>query len=232
MKKATGVFLVLLLAGGESLAIAGNQLPPVEQVVQRIQQVYAGYCCFKATFDQLTVNVSMDLKDRFKGAMYVKKPGHIALDVDWPEKQKVVIKGRSYVVFFPEEKNAARGEIPPEINVEHFFGFFANIGNLDRNFGIQYPTKALDESENLLFLELTDKKKPTSTYRILLGADRDHYTIRRAIIYDALGNYNRFDLSNITFLNSIPDSQFKVAPGPAEIIMPSTSRKSKEIDSR
>jgi len=232
LKKAIAVFVVLLLVSGESLASAETKLPSVEQVVRRIQEVYAGYCCFKATFDQLTVNVSMDLKDRFKGAMYVRKPGQIALDVDWPEKQKVVIKGRSYTVFFPDDGNAARGEIPPEINVEHFFGFFANIGNLDRNFAIEFPAKAQDEVENLLFLELTDKKNPSSTFRILLGADRAHYTIRRAIIYDALGNYNRFDLSDITFLNSIPDSQFKVAPSPAEIIIPSKSRKSKESDTK
>ncbi len=228
MKKAAAVLFVLLLVISGSPAKAGNNLPSVDQTVRRIQEVYAGYCCFQATFDQLTVNVSMDLKDRFKGTMYVRKPGHIALDVDWPEKQKVVIKGRSYTVFFPDDGNAARGEIPPEINVEHFFGFFANIGNLDRNFVIEFPAKAQDEAENLLFLELTDKKNPASTYRILLGADRSHYTIRRAIIYDALGNYNRFDLSDITFLNSIPDSRFKVAPGPAEMIIPSNTRKSKE----
>ncbi|MDQ7782354.1 MAG: outer membrane lipoprotein carrier protein LolA [Desulfomonilaceae bacterium] len=230
MKRAAAVILLLLLVSEQVPVFAESKIPSVEQAVHRIQTVYAGYCCFKAAFDQLTVNVSMDLKDRFKGTMYVRKPGHIALDVDWPERQKVVIKGRSYTVFFPDEGNAARGEIPPEVNVEHFFGFFANIGDLDRNFTIEFPAKAFDESANLIFLELTDKKKPTSTFRILLGADRDHYTIRRAIIYDALGNYNRFDLSDITFLNSIPESQFQVAPGPAEIITPSTPRNPKQSD--
>ncbi|MFH1115312.1 MAG: outer membrane lipoprotein carrier protein LolA [Pseudomonadota bacterium] len=228
MKKAAAVFLALFLVTGASPATAGDDLPSVQQTVRRIQEVYAGYCCFRAKFDQLTVNVSMDLKDRFKGTMYVRKPGHIALDVDWPEKHKIVIKGRSYTVFFPDDGNAARGEIPPEINVEHFFGFFANIGNLDRNFLIEFPPKDRDEAENLLFLELTDKNNPSSTYRILLGADRSLYTIRRAIIYDALGNYNRYDLSDITFLNSIPDAHFKVAPGPAEMISPSNTGKSEE----
>lgn len=216
----------------EATAKEDARLPQVDRAVRRIQEVYADYCCFRAKFDQLTVNVAMDLKDRFRGTMYVRKPGHIALDVVWPEKQKVVIKGRSYVVYFPEDGNAARGEVPPDIDVEHFFGFFANIGNLNRNFLIQYPAKARDDISKLFFLELTDRKNPSSTYRVLLGVDIDHFTIRRAIIYDALGNYNRFDLSDITFLHSISDARFKVAPGPAELIVPAPEKKPKEREAR
>ena len=98
---------------------------PVDEVVKRVQNVYARQCCFVARFDQLTVNVGMDLKDRFEGNMYVKAPNLIALEVMSPEKQQVVIQGRSYSIYFPEDGNAARGEIPPEMNVEHFFSFLA-----------------------------------------------------------------------------------------------------------
>jgi outer membrane lipoprotein-sorting protein len=225
-------FLVLTMMCAGSVAEEPAPPPPVEQAVRKIQEVYADYCCFSATFDQLTVNVAMDMKDRFKGKIYVKKPGHIALDVSWPEKQKVVLQGRSYTVYFPEDRSAARGEVPPEVNVEHFFGFFANIGRLDQNFIVQYPDKARDEAERLIFLELTDKKNPSSTFRIVLGVDMDRYTIRRAIIYDALGNYNRFDLSDIAFLRSIPDSRFKVAPNPAEILTPSHTQRLEKRDKK
>ena len=228
MSKTAVIACILLMLSVNSPAKEKAGILPVEQAVHRIQEVYAGYCCFRATFDQLTVNVAMDLKDRFRGTMYVRKPGHIALDVVWPEPQKVVIKGRSYTVYFPRDGNAARGEVPPEVDVEHFFGFFANIGKLDHNFLIQYPAKAKDEAAGLFFLELTDRKNPSSTYRILLGADIHLFTIRRAIIYDALGNYNRFDLSDITFLRSMPDDRFKAGPGPAEIISPSLGGKPEE----
>jgi len=194
--------------------------PDLGQVVRKIQAVYSQHCCFSARFDQLTVNVAMDMNDRFQGVMYVRKPGAIALDVQAPEKQKVVLKGRNYTVYFPEDGNAAHGEIPPEINVEHFFGFFANIGNLDKNFTIQFPPKSADEQERMIFLELNDIKSPQSSFRIILGVDSDRFIVRRAVIYDALGNYNRFDLFDVTFLKSIPDSVFKAAPGPAEIVAP------------
>jgi outer membrane lipoprotein-sorting protein len=162
----------------------------------------------------------MDLKDRFEGVIQVKKPGMIALDVESPEKQKVVIKGKSYTVYFPQDGTASRGEIPPEMNVEHFFGFFANIGSIDRNFSIDFPAKSSDQAEKLIFLELTDRNNPRGTYRIVLGVDMDAFTIRRAIIYDALGNYNRFDLTGITFLNSLPDDLFEVGPVPLEKLIP------------
>jgi outer membrane lipoprotein-sorting protein len=192
-----------------------------EEVVKKVQDVYSRHCCFRANFNQLTVNVSMDLKDKFEGVIQVKRPGMIALDVESPEKQKVVIKGKSYTVYFPQDGTASHGEIPPEMNVEKFFGFFANIGALDRNFSVAYPAKSQDEGENLIFLELTDRKNPGGTYRILLGVDSDHFTVRRAIIYDALGNYNRFDLAGITFLNSLPASIFEVGPIPLEKLIPS-----------
>lgn len=201
-----------------------SSLPATADVlVRKVQDVYAPHCCFQAKFDQLTVNVAMDMKDRFKGVMYVRKPGSIALDVESPEKQQVVIRGRQYEVYFPADGNAARGEVPPEINLDHFFSFFANVGKLNVNFSVKFPPRAADESEKLFFLELLDKKNPAGTYRILLGIDSDRFTIRRAIIYDALGNYNRFDLSDITFMKAIPDSRFRISPKPASLINPSTT---------
>jgi len=198
------------------------KLPGVEQVVAQVKEVYSRKCCFKAVFKQLTVNVAMDLKDRFKGDIYVKKPGLIALDVKSPEKQKVVIRGRAYTVFFPDDGSAVRGEVPPEINVEHFFGFFADIGSLDRKFLVSFPVKSHSEHEKLIFLELTDRKNLRSTYRIVLGIDWKRHTIRRAIIYDALGNYNRFDLSEIAIVDSIPDSRFRIDYGPRKGVRPFT----------
>ena len=151
----------------------------------------------------------MDLRDRFEGIMYVKKPSSISLDVEYPELQKVVVQGKSYAIYFPEDGSASQGEVPPEMNVEHFFGFFANIGNLDKNFSVSFPVKSSDAEEKLIFLELKDANNPKNAYRIVLGIDADEFTVRRAIIYDALGNYNRFDLSAIKFLESLPDSRFE-----------------------
>jgi outer membrane lipoprotein-sorting protein len=179
-------------------------------VVRKVQAVYGKHCCFQAAFNQLTVNVAMDMKDNFEGTIYVKKPGSIALDVRTPEKQEVVINGRSYMVYFPSDGNAVTGEVPPEVNVEHFFGFFADIGNLDKNFVASFPARTFDEGENLIFLQLTDRKNPRTTYRVVLGIDQKDFIIRRAIISDALGNYNRFDLSGTTFLDSLPDSRFAI----------------------
>jgi outer membrane lipoprotein-sorting protein len=219
--KVLPVFLALCVLFGQETASAESQPFTSGQVVKKVQEVYARHCCFRAKFDQLTVNTAMDLRDRFGGMMYVKKPGSISLDVESPELQKVVVKGKTYAIYFPEDGSAARGEVPPEMNVEHFFGFFANIGNLDRNFSVTFPSKSMDKEENMVFLELTDAANPKSTYRIVLGVDAEKYTVKRAIIYDALGNYNRFDLSGITFLDSLPDSRFEITSTPHPPIAPS-----------
>lgn len=204
-----------------SMVVAAGTTATPEEVVKKVQEVYAHSCCFQAGFDQLTVNVSMDLKDKFQGTMYVKKPGLIALDVERPERQKVIIRGRNYMVFFFDDGTATHGEVPPEINLEHFFGFFANVGSLDKDFTVTFPVKSHDNAEKLIFLELTDQKHPRSNYSLMLGIDMDRFTIRRAIIYDALGNYNRFDLSDIKFVDSLPESKFEMLPEPRQNAVPS-----------
>ena len=216
MRRTRGTSLAIAILGLSLCVVAHSEPRSVDEVVKKVKAVYSRDCCFKATFNQVTVNVAMNLKDRFDGTIYVKKPGLIALDVETPERQKVVLRGRSYVIYFPEDGSAARGEVPPEVDVEHFFGFFANIGDMERNFSIQFPNRIMDEDEKLILLELADKKNPQSTFRIMLGVDLNRFTIRRAIIYDALGNYNRFDLSDITFLASVPDKIFEDVPAASE----------------
>ena len=127
MTRRIGMVFLFLMAAGVAYDTPCGSAPTAEEVIKKVQDVYSHHCCFRATFDQLTVNVSMDLKDRFEGIIQVKRPGMIALDVESPEKQKVVIKGKSYTVYFPQDGTASHGEVPPEMNVEHFFGFFANI---------------------------------------------------------------------------------------------------------
>ncbi|MFH0826011.1 MAG: outer membrane lipoprotein carrier protein LolA [Pseudomonadota bacterium] len=190
-----------------------RDLPAPDVILQRAKEAYAPTCCFHARFDQVTVNVSMDFRDKFQGMIYVRKPDMIALEVETPEKQKVVLKGKAYTVFFPDEGSAARGEVPSELNVDHFLGFFANIGNVDRNFSVAYAAKPFSEEDGLYLLELTDPKNPQSTYRVVLGIDPEKYTIKRAVIFDALGNYNRFDLFEITFVSSLPEHRFSVEYG-------------------
>jgi outer membrane lipoprotein-sorting protein len=162
-------------------------------------------------FDQVTVNVSMDIKDTFEGIMYVRKPSFITLDVHVPERQKVVMRGRSYSVQFLEDQTSVTGEVPAELNVENFFSFFTNIGAIDQHFSFRYQQRSRDFEDNLIFLELLSAKAGPASYRITLGIDSKKFTINREIIYDALGNYNRFDLSEIKFLPSIPDGIFEIA---------------------
>lgn len=222
------VLILVALAGLPVFGMEESQIPSAEEIVKRLKETYAPHCCFTAAFDQITVNVSMDLKDRFQGTIHVKRPGWILLDVVTPEKQKVVVKGRSYTVFFPDEGNSVQGEIPPELSVDHFFGFLASIGELDQNFFIDQPTRPFDLLEGLFLIEMRDRKNPASGYQIVVGIDRERFVIRRAIISDALGNYNRFDLTDIRFVPDIPDKLFQVDSGTNENLETPTTKRAND----
>ena len=120
------VFAFLMAAGVADVTPCGSA-PTAEEVIKKVQDVYSRHCCFRAAFNQLTVNVSMDLKDRFEGIIQVKKLGMIALDVESPEKQKVVIKGKSYTVYFPQDGTASHGEVPPEMQMLSTFSGFSRM---------------------------------------------------------------------------------------------------------
>lgn len=212
-------FAVAAVLAGLTAAVAtclsaeadtGSGFKSPQEVVERVKAVYADECCFTADFNQVTVNVAMDIRDKFKGIIYVRKPRFIALEVSEPERQRVVLRGNQYAVVFPDDKHAARGVIPPEMNVESFFGFFADIEYMDKNFAISFPERVTSRDKNLVFLRLEDPDSLRSTYRIIVGIDVDSFIVKRAIIYDALGNYNRFDLSDVTFVDDIPAERFKI----------------------
>ncbi|MGD9818379.1 MAG: outer membrane lipoprotein carrier protein LolA, partial [Desulfomonilaceae bacterium] len=88
---------------------------------------------------------------------------------------------------------------------------FTNIGTIDKNFTFKFPQRSKDFDGNLIFLELVSTKAVSGSYKITLGIDSKNFTINRAIIYDALGNYNRFDLTEIKFLPSFPESIFEIS---------------------
>lgn len=189
---------------------SGGDPAAAATIVAKLKRAYEGKCCFQGDFDQLTVNVSMDMKDHFTGVMYVKKPNLISMEVETPERQKLVMTGVEYIVFFPADGAVAQGRIPPDMNLEHFFSFLADMSNVDEHFNATVPAPNPERPSELLFLELAQKGKPQSSYRILLGLDPQRFIVRRAVVYDALGNYNRFDLTNLTFPDDIPDSRFKI----------------------
>jgi outer membrane lipoprotein-sorting protein len=200
------ISLGIAFAQDEPRAKAEDPAP----IVAKLKKAYAGRCCFQGDFDQLTVNVSMDMKDHFTGVIYVKKPNLISMEVETPEKQKVIITGNEYTVYFHAEGNVAQGRIPPDMNLEYFFSFLADMAHVDEHFNATVPAPNPERPSELVFLELLQKGKPQSSYRILLGLDPSRFFVRRAVIYDALGNYNRFDLSNLTFPDDIPDSRFRI----------------------
>ncbi|MEW6349856.1 MAG: outer membrane lipoprotein carrier protein LolA [Thermodesulfobacteriota bacterium] len=213
--KRSGLFLLALsvalcVLSAATVWSSEPATPAPEEIVRKVQHLYSQHVCFQARFNQLTVNVAMDMTDRFEGTMYVKRPASIALEVETPEKQRIVVRERAFLVYFPDDGGSTRGEIPPEIDVSHFIGFFANIRDIEKGFTVAFPSKTLDTADRLYFIELTDKKNPQSTYRVVLGIDMTEFTVRRAIIYDALGNYNRFDLTGIRFLDDIPDWRFNL----------------------
>jgi hypothetical protein len=59
----------------------------------------------------------------------------------------------------------------------------------------RFAVKAAGLSQDLIFVELADRKDPTRTYRLVMDFDYDSLQLRTATFSDALGNVKRFDIA-------------------------------------
>ncbi len=57
-----------------------------------------------------------------------------------------------------------------------------------------FSVKEAGLSDDLIFMELADRKDPTRTYRLVMDFDYDSLQLRTATLSDACGNLKRFDM--------------------------------------
>ncbi len=68
-------------------------------------------------------------------------------------------------------------------------------------------------SDDLIFVELADRKDPTRAYRLVMDFDYDSLQLRTATFSDASGNVKRFDMAlnpasgEAPFVSSKPPSK-------------------------
>jgi hypothetical protein len=63
------------------------------------------------------------------------------------------------------------------------------------NAGSRFSVKGAGLSDDLIFVELADRKDPTRAYRLVMDFDYDSLQLRTATFSDAFGNVKRFDMA-------------------------------------
>src|SRR5207237_9106842 len=103
-------------------------------LVQRVQKFYRHARNFSADFDQRYTYLAFGRTDESKGTVQVKRPGLLRWESEKPEKTIIVLDGKDYWQFSPEDNQVTvkRGFVSDQLSSA--FTFLWGKGELLKEF--------------------------------------------------------------------------------------------------
>lgn len=192
--------------------LAQDTLPPLEETVSKLQQVYEETADFRADFVQETFNKSLKKTLTEEGIVYFKKPRNMRWDYDKPEVKKMIINHQKGWLYVPREKAAYVQKASNIFASGTLIRFLSGMGKLKDDFHITYTEpEATDKSGNYL-LRLRPREKSYSLHTMNATVDKNTYFITQVSFEDFMGNTTTLKFSSLTRNTGISDKLFQFQP--------------------
>ncbi|MGD0022723.1 MAG: outer membrane lipoprotein carrier protein LolA [Smithellaceae bacterium] len=202
------LFLIMSLPG----SVLAEELPLIDDVVQKLQHTYEKTEDFKANFLQETTIKSIKKTEIEEGSVFFKNPKNMLWDYTKPRAKKLVINQRTAWLYLPQEKTAYKQKAENVFQSKALIRFLSGLGKLKDDFSITYAEpKALDNNGNYLLL-LTPLEKNTILNPIRITVDKSKFYILQVNFDDVLGNSTSVKFSNIFINNGLTDKMFQFQP--------------------
>jgi len=202
------LFLIIFLLG----IVLAEELPSIDDVVQKLQHTYEKTEDFRAHFLQETTIKSIKKTEIEEGTVYFKNPRNMLWDYTKPKAKKLVINSRTTWLYLPQEKIAYRQKSENIFRSKTLINFLSGLGKLKDDFTIRYDEpKGLDKNGNYLLL-LTPLEKNTLLYPLHIVVDKNEFYILQVRFDDAFGNSTSVKFSNMSINNRIADKIFQFQP--------------------
>jgi outer membrane lipoprotein carrier protein len=201
-------FLIILLP---CMALA-EELTPIDDIVQKLQQTYEKTEDFKANFLQETTIKSIKKTEIEEGSVFFKNPKNMLWNYIKPKAKKLVINPHTAWLYLPQEKAAYKQKSDNIFQSKVLIKFLTGLGKLKDDFAITYAQpNALDKNGNYL-LQLTPLDKSTALNPFQITVDKSAFYILQVSFNDVLGNSNVLKFSQISINNGISDKLFQFQP--------------------
>lgn len=215
---ARGLLLALALTGVLSGSAGAAAL---DDAVQALEGAYRRIGDFKASFQQTSVNRAMGQTLEARGTLYLKKPGKLRWEYTTPTPQEIVSDGTRLWVYTPELKqvNVAGA---PEALAGPAGSFLQGLGELREHFQARFlnPAQPID-ADGRVVLDLTPKEPRPLLARLIVAADPKSWLVRRAVLYDELGNTVTVRFGEPLVNSGLADRLFVFVPPPGVAVVPS-----------
>jgi len=188
------------------------EIPPIDDVVSRLQQTYEQTVDFKANFIQESTIKSIKKTDREEGVVFFKNPKNMLWNYTKPKAKKLVINSKKVWLYLPQEKVAYAQNAGYIFKSKVLIKFLTGLGKLKDDFTIEYANSgALDKNENYR-LVLTPLEKDTSYNTMQITVDKNIFYILQVNFDDTFGNSTTVRFSNIAINSGLVNNIFQFKP--------------------
>lgn len=202
---------VALLAALPCVSMAAD-LPPIDDVIGKLQHIYEKTNDFHADFVQKTFVKSAKKTTVEEGSVFFKNPKNMLWKYTKPEVKKLIINSRKAWLYLPQEKIAYTQNADNIFKSKMLIKFLIGLGKLKDEFSIEYAKPdATDKDGNYLLL-LTPVEKNPLCESLNLTVDKNNLYILQVSFDDVFGNFTTLNFSNISMNKGITEKIFEFKP--------------------
>jgi outer membrane lipoprotein carrier protein len=199
-------------------------VPTLDEAVQRLEGTYKGIRELKADFHQSAFNRTLSQTLEAKGTLYLRKPGKLRWEYTTPTPQEIVSDGKQLWVYTPELKQVNVSAAPQAL-AGPAGTFLQGLGQVREQFHVRFlnPAQPAD-ADGLVVLDLTPKQPEPLLARLVLAVDPRSWLVKKAVLYDELGNTVTVRFGEVAVNPNLPDRLFVFTPPPGVTVVPTPGR--------
>jgi outer membrane lipoprotein carrier protein len=195
-----GCFLANILVAAECRAV------DVQKIVQKVQERYDNTRDFSAKVTQEMTIASLGRTTSAQGTVAFKKPGKMRWELDHDAPQVIVADGNTLWLYQPKEHQVIKAPFDAAFRSSTPISFLTGVGRIAQDFDVSLDGTSADGK--LVYLMLVPRRDSTTVGKLRLTVASDSGEIRRAEIFDPLGNVSRLQFTDIRRNQDLPDKDF------------------------
>ena len=184
------------------------------EVVDRVQQFYAGIKQVTASFRQAVTNDTFSTTKTSDGTVWIMKPGKMRWDylekkdAEVKVKKSFISNGKYLYVVEHDNKQVVKKSLEKDL-MPVAVSFLYGKGNLKAEFTPELDTSGKYGEKDDLVLKLAPKQPSAQYKNLYLVVSRADYHVSQSIIIDSSNNVNHFRFYRPDFQTQVKDSYFE-----------------------
>lgn len=212
------VFGAIVVLGHGVGALAYN----VDDVVGRVDDLYAKTQDLQGNFTQETIIEGFETGFKSTGRFYLKKPGLLRWDYLEPSKEHIYVDGDEVMMYVPEHQQVVKGTLTQMAASKGPLALLLGVGTLSKQFTVLASPEASSDSQkipDLILIPKPDGDTVPTIKKILLQLFTDSYLIQTITIFETSGNISRVHFDHIQVNQGLATNLLKFTPPPDAVVV-------------